>query len=347
MNKKILSLLCAAAIAACSLCACGQNDKAESSETEKSSSESAQSASSETDEPSETDISVTDSETTAESDITPAMWKVNCDNGAVVTLVGSMHALKESDYPLPQIMMDAFNDSDILAVEADLASGDSITFQSALLASMYYDDPDDSLDKHISQEAYDALSDYLAQFSLDLSMYKHTRPWAVGNIADTIAMQESGLSGDIGIDRYFLDKAREDGKEIFEVEGIEFQMDLLMNFSDDIYDMLFRGYKGKTKEDQLELLMTTHEAWATGDTDTIEKIDSEEKEVSETDAALMEDYSNQFLYDRNKVMTEAAENFINEGKDVFFIVGAAHFVGEKGIIALLENDGYTVERIEY
>ncbi|EGC01791.1 TraB/GumN family protein [Ruminococcus albus] len=347
MNKKILSLLCAAAIAACSLCACGQNDKAESSETEKSSSESAQSASSETDEPSETDISVTDSETTAESDITPAMWKVNCDNGAVVTLVGSMHALEESDYPLPQKMMDAFNDSDILAVEADLASGDSITFQSALLASMYYDDPDDSLDKHISKEAYDALSDYLAQFSLDLSMYKHTRPWAVGNIADTIAMQESGLSGDIGIDRYFLDKAREDGKEIFEVEGIEFQMDLLMNFSDDIYDMLFRGYKGKTKEDQLELLMTTHEAWATGDTDTIEKIDSEEKEVSETDAALMEEYSNQFLYDRNKVMTEAAENFINEGKDVFFIVGAAHFVGEKGIIALLENDGYTVERIEY
>ena len=46
-------------------------------------------------------------------------------------------------------------------------------------------------------------------------------------------------------------------------------------------------------------------------------------------------------------MTEAAENFINEGKNVFFIVGAAHFAGEKGIISLLENDGYTVKRIEY
>ncbi|MBQ9542353.1 TraB/GumN family protein [Ruminococcus sp.] len=347
MNRKILSILCVAAVAACSLSACGENGKEDTSGKEETSSEAVQTTVSESYEPSEPDISVTDSETTAESDITPAMWKVNCDNGAVITLVGSMHALEESDYPLPQIMMDAFDDSDILAVEADLASGDSITFQSALLASMYYDDPDDSLDKHISQEAYDALSDYLAQFSLDLSMYKHTRPWAVGNIADTIAMQESGLSGDIGIDRYFLDKAREDGKEIFEVEGLEFQMDLLMNFSDDIYDMLFRGYKGKTKEDQLELLLSTHEAWATGDTEAIEKLDAEEQEVSETDAALMEDYSNQFLYDRNKVMTEAAENFINEGKDVFFIVGAAHFVGEKGIIALLENDGYTVERIEY
>lgn len=347
MRRNFLLILCTAVISAFSLASCGNNKENSTSKTASSSSEEVNLSQSEQQEFTLPEDIVTDSETTAGSDITPAMWEVTCDNGAVVTLTGSMHALKQSDYPLPDRMMSAFNDADILAVEADLAAGDSITYQSALLANMYYDDTNDSLDKHISKEAYDALEKYLAEFSTDLSQYNNMKPWAVSNIADNIALQNSDLSGDLGIDNYLLGIAHENGKEIYEVEGLDSQMDLLMNISDDIYDMLFRGYKGKTKENQLELLLNTHDAWARGDMQAIDKLNEDEQEVSEADIALMEEHSDKLLYDRNAVMTEAAENFINEGKNVFFIVGAAHFAGEKGIISLLENDGYTVKRIEY
>lgn len=60
-----------------------------------------------------------------------------------------------------------------------------------------------------------------------------------------------------------------------------------------------------------------------------------------------EDYNNQMLYDRNKNMAKAAEDLMSQGKNVFYVVGAAHYAGEGGIIDLLEKDGYTAERVQY
>lgn len=43
------------------------------------------------------------------------------------------------------------------------------------------------------------------------------------------------------------------------------------------------------------------------------------------------------LYDRNKNMAKAAEDLMSQGKNVFYVVGAAHYAGEGGIIDLLER----------
>ena len=334
-------LLCAACAAMLLLSACGSGNDSDAKKNETSAAEETESTAAADNELPDDDL------TTDDSDMTPAIWQVTGDDGAVVTLVGSMHALKESDYPIPDIMSAAFEDSEILAVEADLAQGESVTFQSALLADMYYDDPKENLKDHISQEAYESLAAYYEEYSMDLSDYNNMKPWAVGNIAENLPLQYSGLSADMGIDNYLMGLARESGKEIYEVEGLEFQMDLLMNFSDDIYDMLFRGYKNKTKENQVKLLKDTHDAWIKGDLGAIENLDADEMEATEADAAVMQEYTDLFINNRNKVMADAAENFINGDKNVFFLVGAAHYTGEKGIIAILESDGYKVEKIEY
>ena len=351
MNKKILSLFCAAAVFAGVLSACGNESGDDSSKpkrvpvgTEKIElTEMPETTAEPTDEP-----VVTDDETTAdESFITPAMWRVTGKNGAVVTMTGSMHALSQDDYPLPKEMTEAFDNSEILAVEADVSTGDDITYQSALLASMYYDDPDDKLSGHISKEAYEALGEYAKTFDLDISQYENVKPWAVSSMFDSLPLQYTDLSSDLGLDSHLMDEARAEGKEIYEVEGLDFQIDLLMNFSDDIYDMLFRGLKGKSKEDQVKALEEIHKAWAEGDMNKIEELNSDEEEISEKDMPVYEEYANKFMYDRNKVMAAAAEEFIDGDKNVFFVVGAAHYTTEKGIIAILEKDGYKVERIEY
>ena len=44
-------------------------------------------------------------------------------------------------------------------------------------------------------------------------------------------------------------------------------------------------------------------------------------------------------------MKNKLEEFFNEDKKVFFMVGAAHLVGENGIANLLVQDGYTVKQI--
>ena len=52
------------------------------------------------------------------------------------------------------------------------------------------------------------------------------------------------------------------------------------------------------------------------------------------------------LDDRNIGMKDKLEEYFNNGYDVFYMVGAAHLLGDKGIAKLVEQDGYTVKLVK-
>jgi hypothetical protein len=293
--------------------------------------------------------SADDSSQTEPSDITPAMWTVTSDSGVTITMLGSMHALKDADYPMPDKIMNAYNSADILAVECDTAEAETATYQLSLLKEMVYSDGD-TLENHLTSEAYTALSDYLETAGMDISTFAKYKPWAIYSTLDTFAMSEAGLSSQLGVDSYFLDLAHSEDKTIYEVESVDFQMDLLMNMSDEIYSEALLAYEGETVESQSEMLNEMYEAWRTGDIDTVLELNEgtaeEGEEISPEEQAIIDDYNNQMLYDRNIGMENSVKELLDGDSDVFYVVGAAHFVGDGGIIDLLEKDGYTVTRVE-
>ncbi len=295
----------------------------------------------------EKDKDTTDGEDSKTDGITPAMWRIEGENGNTITMLGSMHALTESDYPLPDTVMDAFEAADVLAVECDVESAGTIAFQSTLLKQMYNEDGVKFSDL-ISGEAYDAVAEYLKTYDMTVDSMELFKPWAVSNTLDSLPVLYSKLDAELGIDAYLLQQAKETDKEIYEVESVEFQMDMLMNFSDEIYDLMFRSLDGESKETMVAQLEELHDAWASGDIEEITELsEEEEEEMSEEDAELAEEYNRIMLTDRNVGMEEAIKEFIEGDKDVFFVVGAAHYVDEGGILDLLEKDGIEYERIEY
>lgn len=358
--KKIIAAACALSLSACVFASCTDGETsssaAESSSSAAETSSAAEESSSETESAVDSSSLAEDSSSLAEvenkqtSDITPAMWVITSESGTEITMLGSMHALKDEDYPLPDKIMDAYNGADILAVECDTTETQSLEYQVALTKEMVLEEGD-SLKDHLSEEGYDILSEYLSTYGYKIEMFNGYKPWAVSSTVDSLSLLSSGLSTDLGIDYYFMEQAHESGKEIYEVESVDFQMDMLMNFSDDIYDLMFRCLEGEDKESQTELLMDMYKAWRTGDVDTIDKlnnqVDDEDGELSDEDMALTEEYMDKMIYDRNITMENSVKELLKGDKDVFFVVGAAHFTGEGGIIDLLEKDGYTVERIEY
>lgn len=50
---------------------------------------------------------------------------------------------------------------------------------------------------------------------------------------------------------------------------------------------------------------------------------------------------------RNKLMVERASEYLRDHKNVFYVVGLAHMLGDDGLVASLENRGYTVSQISY
>lgn len=360
--KKIAAALCAAIVGSLMLSSCTDTEEGSSAPKAENSSSKVQEAE-ESSAPESSESSSVEGSSQAESsfdsssqsganeekasDITPAMWTITSDSGVKITMLGSMHALKDSDYPLPSQITDAFNSSDILAVECDTEKSNSIAFQSALLKEMVFDDGG-KLSDHISEEGLAALDAYLKTYGMGAEMMETYKPWAVSNTVDSLPIMYSELKTDKGIDFYLLDQAKNAGKEVYEVESVDFQMDLLMNFSDEIYDLMFRSLEEETKDTQIEALMELHDAWASGDIDEIDRLSNEvEGDISEDDLKLVQEYSKLMILDRNITMENAVKELLEGDKDVFFVVGAAHYVGEGGIIDLLEKDGYTVERLEY
>lgn len=279
----------------------------------------------------------------------PAIWKVTTkDSDTVLYLFGSIHVADETAFPLNDTIMTAFDESDYLAVEADLlAFRDDMPRQIELSKKMMYLDGGsitDDIDEELVDQALDIIDAWETEAELPPEILKLMRPASWTSTLSQIAYEKAGLSEEYGIDTYFLEQAAEEGKEVLEVESFEMQLDMLYGFPADIQEYLF--------EDALDIdgaadgTKKLFESWKTG---SLEKFFTEEdasmEEPSEDMIRMNEEYNQKLLVDRNIGMADAAESYMEEGKNVFFVVGALHMIYDDGIVKLLKDRGYKVSRM--
>jgi len=69
------------------------------------------------------------------------------------------------------------------------------------------------------------------------------------------------------------------------------------------------------------------------------------EEYGEEGVQLFEEYMLALNYIRNEIMAERAVEFLESGEQYFFVVGALHLQGERGVIRLLQEKGFSVERV--
>jgi uncharacterized protein YbaP (TraB family) len=117
-------------------------------------------------------------------------------------------------------------------------------------------------------------------------------------------------------------------------------------FSDDIYNVVMRdctddGYLDDYSDGIHELLR----CWKNGTVSDELEAESDYSELTDEERALMESYDKVMCDDRNVGMADAAERYMKQGMNVFFVVGAAHMCGDKGVVALLKARGYDVQPV--
>ena len=364
-KKKILSGFLSLALASVlSVSGCSSSDSSsKSSEEEASSAAPSQTLSPEPEEtetsslPDESTGSETDSsepDDTEGTDITPPMWEDVSPEGARVVFIGSLHALKDECYPLPKIITDAYDSADVLAVECDAPEASSnYAFQLKQSEALFYSDGT-TFEDHLDPEVSENLKGYLEYMGFDPTRLKNYKLWALSTMAETMLAEKSGLDFDIGLDEHLLGLAHSDGKEIFEIESVDLQLDMYLSISDEIYGYVLSSYSADMMDLLIQSVDNVYDCWKKGD---IEAFDDTKVEtfIAENEAAgitvtdhdidIFNEYNSIFLFDRNVGMKEKAEELMNSGKNVLYIVGASHFPGEKGLISLLEQDGYTLRQI--
>jgi uncharacterized protein YbaP (TraB family) len=147
---------------------------------------------------------------------------------------------------------------------------------------------------------------------------------------------ELGYESEYGIDTHFLEEAEADGRDILELESAEFQFDIFDSLSDELQIMLLEdAVDNPVTGDDMEALF---EAWSTGDVAKMEQMVFEDIEEDENYRIFL----NIIGDERNFQMTEKIEQYLQDDGIYFVVVGAAHLVGENGIINLLDSQGYQV-----
>jgi hypothetical protein len=100
------------------------------------------------------------------------VWKVTHPAGGKLYLGGSVHALRKSDYPLPQAFDRAFADSSRLVFEVD----DKAVATEKIVKSGEYP-RGDSLKNHVDPRTYDYMKRFFALVGVPEAKFSRYRPW--------------------------------------------------------------------------------------------------------------------------------------------------------------------------
>lgn len=279
---------------------------------------------------------------------TPALWKAtDPDSGNELYLMGTIHVVSEEKFSLPDYITEVYENSSGVAVEYDIRQLEEISGAQELLQYTLYTDGT-KISDHISDEAYETGKSCLTDLGMYAGVLDYYMPglW-LNQIEQSAIMSIKNLSSD-GVDSKFIDMAAKDGKEIVSIETLEIQADAVVGYSDDYADYCLRMLPEDLQdiEGLAESLGKLYDLWASGKIDEMEEFsDDESDDIPEDLLDDYEEYNEKILYSRNKGMADRAAEFLENGDNYFFMVGAMHFAGSRGVDDLLEDKGYTVERL--
>lgn len=259
------------------------------------------------------------------------LWKVVSDGGEVY-LLGSIHLAKPDLYPLDERIEEAFRATDNIVVEVDIGKGDVAEQQAmAMQMGMYTDGT--TVKDHLSPEAFAKFEAFLEERGLPLAVFQVFRPWMSAATLQVLEMQRVGFDAEIGIERHFLRQAEQLGKPVHELETADFQLRMLAEMPGDQQELFLIS----TIDEYASFAERIDEmiaSWQAGDVTVLESMllkDYEEKPE-------MRSLYQRILIDRNVGMSEKITGMLEGGGKWFVIVGAAHLVGEQGLVELLRQD---------
>ena len=266
----------------------------------------------------------------------PAAWRVTGKNGSEVTLLGSMHVLRPSDYPLPPNIDTLVAGADRIVMEVDLDDFDPVAQQRLVLETAML--PKGTVLKDVLDDAvYAKAEQRMGALGVDLGALERFEPWFLAITALDLGMRKLGFQSERGVEQYVVGRARATGKEIVGLETIEFQMGLFDALPPEQQQALLEQTLDELDEGSA-VLDEMVAAWRAGE---LESLSTELFEEFADYPGLYE----KLVTKRNSSWVPKLEGMLGDGSRHLVVVGALHLVGPGNVIELLKKRGLEVERL--
>jgi uncharacterized protein YbaP (TraB family) len=264
------------------------------------------------------------------------VWKATSKRGGTVYFAGSVHLLSASYYPLSAAFDTAFNSSDLLVEELDMAEMLAPESQLMMLTRGMLPSGQ-SLEKAVSPETYAAVKARVAALDLPMGPLGLFKPWALALTLQALEWQKAGFNPDLGIDKHFYDMAKTAAMPTKGLETMEFQISRFNEMSMELQERLLAETLKELDATPTEFVKVA-DAWKAGDVATVESIALE-------DLKAEPEMYRRLLVERNQAWLPQIEALFSRPKPAFVIVGAAHLIGPDGLLQVLRARGYKIEQL--
>jgi uncharacterized protein YbaP (TraB family) len=264
-----------------------------------------------------------------------SVWQVSKGDSKIY-LAGTIHLLRQQDYPLPAAFEQAFEASQSLYFETDIGAMSDLGLQQRMLQQLTYQDGS-TLSSVLSAEAYAALSEYAAGTGIPLAMLQTFKPGLLVSTLSVMELQKLGFTPQ-GVDAYFFSKAKGEGRHTGELETIDEQIAMLARMGEG-YESEFVLYSIRDFAQLGSMLESLVTAWREGNTQLLQA------EVVEPMLTETPDLYASLLVERNNNWMPAIEAMFETQDTEFVLVGVAHLVGDHGLLTMLQGKGYDIVQL--
>jgi len=266
------------------------------------------------------------------------IWEVSSFGENKIYVLGSIHAASDELYPLKKIVEEKYMECTQIAVEADITKKITNEAQNFLQDNSFCRDKE--ISNYISEEDLISLKKICGKYNLNFDIYKRYKPWFWAMTLENLKIEHTKLDFEKGIDLYFIKKAKNDKKEILELEGFLEQIKLLSDLSDSIQISFLELAINDSLDYEMQLSEIAN-AWKVGNTTILEHILFQEFKKNKQTMLLYE----KLVVERNIRIAKRIEEYLSTEENVFVIAGAAHFIGSDSVLQMLRKKGYFIMRL--
>ncbi|MDR9401375.1 MAG: TraB/GumN family protein [Psychroflexus sp.] len=246
-------------------------------------------------------------------------------------IYGTIHISCDAD--LSEQVIQALDQSNQLVLEVDLSDP---TLQMKMMQKMILPNQKSAAD-YLTDKEYDLLKNYINQnveMIPGFSLVKSLKPIFLSGL---ITQSLLTCSSQEGYDKLLMQHAQQREISVTGLETIEEQIDVLDQIPvQKVYDEIIESIKDDQKEDR-KMIYEMIRHYKNADLQALKKL------LSDADSVI-NDFSDVALDQRNNKWIPKIKNQLSENKP-FIGFGAAHLVGENGVIELLRKEGYSVEPV--
>jgi uncharacterized protein len=266
----------------------------------------------------------------------PAAWRVAGRDGGELWLLGSMHLLRDQDYPLPKSIDALYERADVVVLELDLDDIDPVSQQATLLGAAVLPSGRELRDV-VDADLYGLAEQEARELGLDLALLARFEPWLVAITLLDLGMNRIGYRADRGLEQYFVGQARSDGKEIIGLETLEMQLGIFDRLPESQQHALLAQTLRELEHADVAMQELTA-AWKAGRLEAL-------GEQLLADFADFPGLYEALVLERNRQWVKQIEGFLAERRTYLVVVGALHLVGDDSVVELLAARGHALTRV--